>query len=450
MVFRKPLLLIDRDLEFSSPYMPIKNIATQKPKSATHGLVALSGLVFFLLAAIFLKFGNNFGGDIVICALFLIGCQALGVFIPDLIWQQSYLRPSTGLNWKGFSPNWSRSAMKILGFWGTIGLLAFLYWLFPEYRGGFYERFFKAFEYIAPYLVIASVPYIFFVDGVMREPHDGYWNMGLILMLQWRRVDELIFRQHLLSWLVKGFFIPLMFIYMCNDLVKFIAVDFATINSFQKFWDFSWDFLYFIDVGIATMAYIMAFRILDTQIRSTEPTMLGWVVALCCYEPFWSLIGRLYLSYDTGFPWGKWLWDYPLAYGFWGSLILFLTVIYVWSTVIFGGRFSNLTNRGVITNGPYSLTKHPAYVAKNLSWWLLSIPFVANMNQFEIVRHCLLLLGLNLIYALRAKTEERHMSNDPDYVVYANWIDEHGIFRWIRRVPILKLFSYKQNEIAKL
>ena len=73
-----------------------------------------------------------------------------------------------------------------------------------------------------------------------------------------------------------------------------------------------------------------------------------------------------------------------------------------------------------------------------------------NMKQFEIVRHCLLLLGLNLIYALRAKTEERHMSNDPDYVVYANWIDEHGIFRWIRRVPILKLFSYKQNEIAKL
>ncbi|MBU3566941.1 isoprenylcysteine carboxylmethyltransferase family protein [Polynucleobacter alcilacus] len=430
--------------------MPANNLDIQKPKSATHGLVALSGLAFFLLGAIFIKFGNDLGGDIVICALFLIACQTIGIFVPDLVWQKTYLRASTGLNWTGFSPNWTRSIIKILGFWGTIGLLAFFYWVFPEYRGGFYERYFKAFEFIAPYLAIASIPYIFFVDGVMREPHDGYWNMGMILMLQWHRVDELIFRQHLLSWLVKGFFIPLMFIYMCNDLVKFIAVDFSTVNSFQKFWDFSWDFLYFIDVGMATMAYIMAFRILDTQTRSTEPTMFGWVVALCCYEPFWSLIGRLFLAYDTGFPWGEWLWNYPVAYGAWGSIILFLTLIYVWSSVIFGGRFSNLTNRGVITNGPYSFTKHPAYIAKNLSWWMLSIPFMAGMNEFEVLRHCLLLLGLNLIYALRAKTEERHLSADPDYVAYANWIDQHGILRWTRHIPILKFFAYKQNEIAKL
>jgi hypothetical protein len=75
---------------------------------------------------------------------------------------------------------------------------------------------------------------------------------------------------------------------------------------------------------------------------------------------------------------------------------------------------------------------------------------MAGMNEFEVLRHCLLLLGLNLIYALRAKTEERHLSADLDYVAYANWIDQHGILRWTRHIPILKFFAYKQNEIAKL
>lgn len=37
--------------------------------------------------------------------------------------------------------------------------------------------------------------------------------------------------------------------------------------------------------------------------------------------------------------------------------------IYAWATIMFGGRFSNLTHRGIITNGPYPWTKHPAYRA---------------------------------------------------------------------------------------
>ena len=234
------------------------------------------------------------------------------------------------------------------------------------------------------------------------------------------------------------------------DLSKFIEFDISSIKTFQNFWDFSQDFLYFIDVGLATTAYVMSFRIFDTHIRSSEPTMFGWVVAMCCYQPFWSLIDRWYLSYCTGRPWGEWLWNYPVVYNIWGSSILALIAIYVWSTVIFGARFSNLTNRGIITNGPYRFSKHPAYISKNISWWLISVPFVANMSPLETIRHCFLLLLLNLIYALRAITEERHLTNDPDYVAYAQWIDQNGIFRWIKKVPILKFFSYDQNAISKL
>ena len=40
--------------------------------------------------------------------------------------------------------------------------------------------------------------------------------------------------------------------------------------------------------------------------------------------------------------------------------------------------------------------------------------------------------------ALRAKTEERHLSLDPVYVEYARWVDENGILRWMKHVPVLR------------
>ncbi len=98
----------------------------------------------------------------------------------------------------------------------------------------------------------------------------------------------------------------------------------------------------------------------------------------------------------------------------WAAAIIALTVIYALCTVSFGLRFSNLTHRGIITDGPYRFTKHPAYLAKNLSWWLISVPFVSEQGWGAALRNCMLLALLNLIYYARARTEERHLSRDPD------------------------------------
>jgi hypothetical protein len=65
------------------------------------------------------------------------------------------------------------------------------------------------------------------------------------------------------------------------------------------------------------------------------------------------------------------------------------------------------------------------------------MPFVLNGSVGEAIRRCILLASLNLIYYLRAKTEERHLSLDPVYAQYANWIDQHGLLRALDRVPVL-------------
>jgi hypothetical protein len=71
-------------------------------------------------------------------------------------------------------------------------------------------------------------------------------------------------------------------------------------------------------------------------------------------------------------------------------------------------------------------------VAKNISWWLISIPFLpADGSPFTALQLCLGLAGINAIYVLRARTEERHLSQDPVYREYAAYIRQNGIFRWL-------------------
>ena len=193
---------------------------------------------------------------------------------------------------------------------------------------------------------------------------------------------------------------------------------------------------------------MLTIRLFDSHIRSTEPTFLGWFVALECYQPFWSFSSGHYLQYGTGKTWESWFTPNSPAHMIWGGIILVLLVIYVWSSLVFGIRFSNLTHRGILTNGPFRFCKHPAYVSKNISWWLVSMPFMVVSTVDEALRHCLLLLGVNFIYLLRARTEERHLSRDPDYVQYAEYMNEHSLFAWVGRwIPALK---FKPGHLLNL
>jgi len=108
-----------------------------------------------------------------------------------------------------------------------------------------------------------------------------------------------------------------------------------------------------------------------------------------------------------------------------------LLCVFAWATATFGCRFSNLTHRGILTNGPYRWSKHPAYVTKVLSYWLITMPFIASTGLADAIRGCLMLALVGGIYFVRARTEERHLSRDPTYVAYALWMNEHGLLRWL-------------------
>ena len=74
----------------------------------------------------------------------------------------------------------------------------------------------------------------------------------------------------------------------------------------------------------------------------------------------------------------------------------------------------------------------------------MAVPFMPRGTPDEAIRRCLLLLAVNFIYVMRAKTEEWHLSRDPDYVQYALWMEQHGLLRFLKRLPVLRYLAYRQ------
>jgi protein-S-isoprenylcysteine O-methyltransferase Ste14 len=167
-------------------------------------------------------------------------------------------------------------------------------------------------------------------------------------------------------------------------------------------WLIAW--LFMVDVQIGTVGYLLTLRPLDAHIRSANPLLAGWVAALICYPPFVLMGGGGVLDYHAGTrEWSGWLAGHPGLLWGWGALLVVLTGVYAWATLAFGLRFSNLTYRGVITHGPYRLTRHPAYVAKNLFWWCSTLPFLsAGGSLVDVVRNTVIMALVSAVYYWRA------------------------------------------------
>jgi protein-S-isoprenylcysteine O-methyltransferase Ste14 len=409
------------------------------PPTATHSVVGFVGLLASAIAygAVLRLEMEGYQK-----AMFVIMAVAGAMIMIDVLFFRTYRRATAGLAWdRPQSLDLRRVGVKLAGLASTVGLIAFAYWVLPEYGfpgnpESFYRPYYNAVASIWPVLAVGAVVYFTLVDGRMVDPEDGYYQMGRAVLFQWRDLDGERIRAHLRSWLIKAFFVPLMFVYLVGNLQGMpgmIATNWQ--SDFMSFFLLAQMFLYTIDLTFAVVGYIFAFRLLDTHERSSEPTMLGWAVALLCYQPFWSFFSQYYIKYEDDLVWDQFFdqLGVPFLKVLWGVGILVLIAIYAWATVVFGLRFSNLTHRGILTNGPYRFTKHPAYITKNLSWWMASIPFISHAGPGEAFRLSVSLLLLNGVYWLRAYTEERHLERDPAYRAYQDWIRENGMFRFLNR-----------------
>lgn len=396
---------------------------------------------------------------IIITALKLLNPQWLSLWITtsalivvtivlwsyDLIIRRVQARSSVGLQAPS-KPSRIRLLTKLWALYVTLGVLFAVYhYGFTHFNFLFMVYTLDWFCVILPVFLPLSIYYFWEVDRRQKDPHDEYWHMGCLLTGRVTQVNFKIIKHYILSWGIKGFFIPFIFAILINYVDTIVTYSWQQVNFLLVF-NRILDCLYVIDALFGVLGYILTTRLVDTHIRSTEPTVLGWLVCLMCYGPFHVYFGIGLFEYNDGQYWSHWLQNIPVLYYSIAGLIVLLSMIYCLASVAIGYRMSNLTYRGIITDGPYRFSKHPAYVGKVASWWLISLPFLTTGDAALAVKHTAALLFITLIYYLRAKTEENHLANYPEYIEYAEWINQHGIFNsFFRYFPHLK-FSVEKSK----
>lgn len=234
-----------------------------------------------------------------------------------------------------------------------------------------------------------------------------------------------------LALLLKFFFAPLMINWCLNhagDMANSVAQFIAQLEDGQSgralfdgslFWA-CFQLILFVDTLLFTLGYIIETPALHNRIRTVDPTFFGWAVCLACYPPFNDFTGRFLEWQSSDFP----RFDNTAVHLIANTSVLLALAIYSWASVALGFKASNLTNRGIVTRGPYAYVRHPAYAAKNLAWWIGALPNLylvfAGGNVKAAAYALLALCGWTTIYALRAITEERHLRlSDNGYAQYA-------------------------------
>ncbi|WP_157216417.1 methyltransferase family protein [Flavisphingomonas formosensis] len=409
-----------------------------RPRSAVSNGVGIAGLVGL---AIWTAIARHFGLDGPYSALVAILLCGIPMVFWSLAVDKVHRNPSTGIDWNSpprpLRAGLETSLTKLAGLWTTWGLIAVVYCIGRWYWDGSYLFAMHCFAIAVPFLVLLSVPYMLWLDRRLVEPRDGTYAFGQFLLGQGKADREAIYG-HLRAWAVKGFFLAFMLsIVPANfaDVILRPTGEIVATPANFALWLIA--LMFMVDVSVATVGYMLTMRPLDAHIRSANPYAAGWTAALICYPPFVLMSDGGPLDYHYGTQeWTYWFDGHPIVLAAVGAILVFLTGIYAWATVAFGLRFSNLTHRGILTHGPYRWTKHPAYLSKNLFWWLSQLPFlVTTHNLNDVVRNTVTLGLVSGVYYWRARTEERHLGADPAYRAYAAWMERNApiprLLRWI-------------------
>lgn len=363
----------------------------------------------------------------------------LGILIaalPMVVWSvlidKVQRDPATGIDWahpRPWGADRNTSATKLVGLWATWGMIAAFYCLGRWYWAGSWLFAMQVLELAALPMLVLSVPYVLWLDRVLVNPRDGAWHLGALLIGR-GDYDPAEVRRHGIAWAVKGFFTAFMFSIVPGNWASVVGADWGgALASPVAVTNLLVNGFFLLDVQIGTVGYLLTVKPLAAQIRSGNPLLAGWVAALLCYPPFSLMTNGGPLDYHaTAAEWSFWMNAWPALEWLWGGWLMALTAIYAWATVAFGIRFSNLTYRGVVTNGPYRFCRHPAYLAKNLFWWSSTLPFFATTHSLvDMLRNTALLGLVSAVYYWRGRTEEAHLlAEDPKYAAYHAWMAEHG------------------------
>ncbi|MET0360212.1 MAG: protein-S-isoprenylcysteine methyltransferase, partial [Sphingobium sp.] len=183
------------------------------------GLAGLAGLATWILVA------RHYGMDGPSAGITAVIACGIPMIAWSLLVDKVHLRASTGIDWS--APRTLRdtaetSAVKLLGLWATWGVIAFLYMALGWYWQGPYPYVMGLLTIVAPWLLAASIPYIFWLDRYLIDPRDGSHALGLWLLNGADRPANGAVAAHARAWGVKAFFLTFMLAVVPGNFAEMI------------------------------------------------------------------------------------------------------------------------------------------------------------------------------------------------------------------------------------
>lgn len=350
-----------------------------------------------------------------------------------------------------------KKIVNIFSLWIVLLAVYYFYSLNPYYKSFFWHEIFLWIQYYN--IVLLQIDYLllfkillflyFIVMGIYYIFSDWKYSKLTITFIVLKRfllwyknilnmcVDSNE-KQAILNVLVKLFFLPLMTFWFFTNLSHVLS----TVNNILYYFE-SWfenyvmfyhrhlhwlilNIILFFDVTIFLIWYSIESERLWNKIKTVEPTLLWWLVTLACYPIFNIVTWDILRWYSSDYPnFVNYYSDIAVSY-YWsmalGIVYLILMWIYVRASFWLWLKASNLTNRWIVSSGPYKYVRHPAYIAKNSARIVWAIPLIFdNFIKLNIISVFIITISLFwriTIYHLRALTEERHLWSDKDYLGY--------------------------------
>src|ERR1051325_8795695 len=241
----------------------------QSAVSTATGVAGLAGLLGWTWIA------RAWGMEGPLAALTALAACAAPMLAWSLLVDKVHRNPTTGIDWDSPPRPWRESLdislAKIAGLWGIWAIIggpycvARWYWRDPylfsmQVRGAA----------ILPLLAL-SVPYMLWLDRRLKEPRDGAWHFGQLLIGRGDLADTAELHHFWRAWAVKGFFLAFMLSIVPGNWWWTIHPDAAGIAADPvRLANWLIDGMFMIDVPFATVGYVLTLKPLDAHIRTAN------------------------------------------------------------------------------------------------------------------------------------------------------------------------------------
>ncbi len=290
------------------------------------------------------------------------------------------------------------------------------------------------FSYFLKFYLIFGLPYHLITLVVKSSATEDFYDPAVRLIHIFKQVsgrilrgdfDTVFFvfknrynRKVLLCLMMRAYFIPIMVIQVYTNLGKSIRYSAGGFNGFDLFTVFLWisAILWLMDTINVSLSYCFESRWIENRSRSIDMTFSGWLVCLMCYVPLNGVTSAVFpfgpfagVTNPESFLLTQGVFIYALK-----LLEIAILVGHIYADVSLGPSVANITLKKLQTRGLYGIIRHPGTTFKLLLWWIQSVFY----GEFWKVGYLLGHLAWNVIYVLRALTEERHLSQHEEYREY--------------------------------